>query len=199
MTIDWTAELLLQLTWHWENQLRPRLSGLTDEEYLWEPAVDCWSVRPRGEATTPMAVGGGDWVLDFALPEPDPAPITTIAWRICHLLVGVLGSRNASHFGGPPVDYPSYHYPPRAQDALDQLDQMYRAWVAGVGALGPGDLAQPCGEDAFEESTMAALILHIHRELIHHGAEIAVLRDLYAWRPPVGPGDLASQVARPHA
>ena len=30
---------------------------------------------------------------------------------------------------------------------------------------------------------MAALILHIHRELIHHGAEIALLRDLYAWRP----------------
>ncbi len=29
----------------------------------------------------------------------------------------------------------------------------------------------------------AALVLHIHRELIHHGAEIALLRDLYAHRP----------------
>jgi hypothetical protein len=29
---------------------------------------------------------------------------------------------------------------------------------------------------------MAALILHIHREVIHHGAEISLLRDLYAWR-----------------
>jgi hypothetical protein len=28
----------------------------------------------------------------------------------------------------------------------------------------------------------AALILHIHRELIHHGAEIALLRDLYRHR-----------------
>jgi hypothetical protein len=27
---------------------------------------------------------------------------------------------------------------------------------------------------------MAALVLHIHREAIHHGAEIALLRDLYA-------------------
>jgi len=26
---------------------------------------------------------------------------------------------------------------------------------------------------------MAALILHIHREVIHHGAEIALLRILY--------------------
>jgi hypothetical protein len=31
------TELLEQLTWHWTNQLRPRLDGLTDEEYLWEP------------------------------------------------------------------------------------------------------------------------------------------------------------------
>ena len=182
MSVDWNTDLLLQLTWHWENHVRPRLSGLTDEEYLWEPVAGCWSVRPRETATTPMAVGGGDWVLDFALPEPKPAPVTTIAWRIGHLLVGVFGSRNASHFGGPPVDYPSYLYPSRAQDALDQLDRMYDAWVAGVRALGPDDLARPCGELHFETSTMAALILHIHREVIHHCAEIALLRDLYAWR-----------------
>jgi len=31
----------------------------------------------------------------------------------------------------------------------------------------------------------AALILHINREAIHHGAEIALLRDLYAHRPEV--------------
>jgi hypothetical protein len=31
---------------------------------------------------------------------------------------------------------------------------------------------------------MAALVLHINREAIHHGAEIAVLRDLYRWRRP---------------
>jgi hypothetical protein len=30
---------------------------------------------------------------------------------------------------------------------------------------------------------MAALVLHIHREAIHHGAEIALLRDLYRARP----------------
>ena len=26
---------------------------------------------------------------------------------------------------------------------------------------------------------MAALVLHIHREVIHHGAEVSLLRDLY--------------------
>ncbi|WP_220378157.1 hypothetical protein [Streptomyces sp. 3212.3] len=36
-----------QLTWHWEYQLRPRLSGLEDAEYLWEPTDNCWSLRRR--------------------------------------------------------------------------------------------------------------------------------------------------------
>ena len=29
---------------------------------------------------------------------------------------------------------------------------------------------------------MAGLVLHIHREVIHHGAEVSLLRDLYHWR-----------------
>lgn len=37
--------------------------------------------------------------------EPDPPPVTTIAWRFGHVIVGVLGARLSSHFGGPPVDY----------------------------------------------------------------------------------------------
>ncbi len=57
--IDWNAELRSQLEWHWTNQLRPRLAGLTDEEYFWEPVSGCWNIRPRGESTAPIAVGGG--------------------------------------------------------------------------------------------------------------------------------------------
>lgn len=42
-----------------------RLTGLGDEEYLWEPVPGCWSIRRRGEAATPRAFGPGEWVLDF--------------------------------------------------------------------------------------------------------------------------------------
>ena len=35
--IDWNRELVDQLDWHWNHHLRPRLDGLTDNEYLWEP------------------------------------------------------------------------------------------------------------------------------------------------------------------
>ena len=34
----------------------------------------------------------------------------------------------------------------------------------------------------FADDPMAELILHINREVMHHGGEIGVLRDLYAHR-----------------
>jgi hypothetical protein len=81
-------ELLVeQLTYRWDSQARPRLAGLTDEEYLWEPAPNAWSLRRRGEARSAMAAGGGEWLLDFEFPEPEPSPIPTIAcdlYRAAH-------------------------------------------------------------------------------------------------------------------
>ena len=57
-------------------------------------------------------------------------------------------------------------------------------WSAGVCELGVAGLARPCGPAGgeFRDRPMAALVLHVQRELIHHGAEIALLRDLYAHR-----------------
>ncbi|MFE7751117.1 DinB family protein [Streptomyces sp. NPDC057428] len=46
-----------------------RLTGLGDEEYLWEPVAGCWSIRRRGEAVTPRAYGPGEWVLDQGAPD----------------------------------------------------------------------------------------------------------------------------------
>lgn len=184
MGTDLTAELLDQLTWHWDNQLRPRLSGLTDEEYLWEPVAGCWNVRHRGTSTAAMAAGSGDMTIDFAFPQPEPAPVTTIAWRIGHIVVGVFGARIAGHFGGPEIDYFTHDYPASAAEALDQLDEQYAAWCAGVRSLDTDALAAPCGpaEGPWADRSMTTLVLHINREAIHHGAEIALLRDLYAHR-----------------
>jgi hypothetical protein len=182
--VDWTTELLAQLRFHWDTALRPPLTSLADGEYHWEPVAGCWGVRPRGTQRTDQAAGGGDMVIDFAFPQPAPAPVTTIAWRLGHMIVGVFGMRTASHFGGPPMDYASFHYAATATEALAQLDEGYARWTAGVAALDAEDLAAPCGpaEGPYAEKPMATLILHIHREVIHHGAEVALLRDLYRGR-----------------
>jgi hypothetical protein len=184
MAPDWKAELSSQLTWHWDHHVRPRLDGLTDDEYFWEPVAGCWSIRPRAEAQTPMAAGAGDLVIDFAYPEPIPTPVTTIAWRLGHVIVGVFGQRNAAHFAGPPVDYGSTVWPPTAADALAAIDTAYARWTAGVAALDADRLAAPVGpaEGPWSELPFAALVLHINRETIHHLAEVLLLRDLYRAR-----------------
>jgi DinB superfamily len=128
---DWSTRLVDQLDWHWQHQLRPRLDGLTDNEYFWEPTTGCWSVRPRGTSTAPIQAGSGAFTIDFAMPEPDPPPVTTIAWRLGHLIVGVLGSRASNHFGAGGVDYETFDYAGTAVGALGQLDEMYDAWVQG--------------------------------------------------------------------
>jgi DinB family protein len=181
MDMDWTVQLVDQLDWHWEHQLRPRMSGISDAEYLWEPVDDAWSVRPRGQSTSPGAMGSGEYTMDYGFPVPTPAPLTTIAWRLAHLIVGVLGKRNAAHFEGSPVDYETFQYAPTAAQALHQLDNAYVTWTTGVRSLGADGLVSPCGsaEGPFASYPMAALVLHINREVIHHGAEIALLRDLY--------------------
>lgn len=179
--LRWTHRLLEQLSWHWDNHFRPRLQGLTDDEYLWEPVAGCWSIRRRQDAVTPMAAGGGDLVADFAWPEPVPPPVTTVAWRLAHLIVGVFGSRNATHFGGPPADYQTWRYAGDAATALAQLDDAYSRWVAGVRTLDEDGLERPVGsgEGEWAAAPYAELVLHISREAIHHGAEILLLRDLY--------------------
>src|SRR3984885_15723066 len=110
MDINWNEELLSQLEWHWEHQLRPRLDGLADGEYFWQPAPGSWTISTRGASTAPISVGAGDFTMDYAIPSPEPEPVTTIAWRLAHIIVGVFGSRNASHFDGPPASYDPFTY-----------------------------------------------------------------------------------------
>jgi hypothetical protein len=182
MTQKRNTELVQQLGWHWTNQLRPRLDGLADEEYLWEPVPGAWNLRPRGQARTKRFGGSGETVVEFAWPEPVPAPVTTIAWRLAHVIVGVFGERNASHFGGPPTSYDDHDYAATAKRALEQLDEQYERWVTGVRSLGEEGLDRPVGpaEGPWADSPYSELVLHINREVIHHGAEIALLRDLWA-------------------
>lgn len=173
MTKNLTDELVEQLDFHWQGALRPRLEGLTDDEYFFEPVPDCWTVHRDGG-------------IDFAYPPPQPEPFTTIAWRMAHIIIGVFAARTHSHFGGPPADYQTWDYATDADTALRQLDDAYAGWITGVRGLDEADLAKPCGpaEGPYADEPMITLVLHINREAIHHGAEIACIRDLYAHTHP---------------
>lgn len=68
--MTWSADLIDQLDFYWTVHFRPRLEGLTDAEYRWEPVPGMWSVRPDA---------AGRLVADFLVPEPPIPPVTTIA------------------------------------------------------------------------------------------------------------------------
>jgi hypothetical protein len=186
----WNERLLEQLTWHWDHHVRPRLDGLSDAEYLWEPVPGCWNLHPQPDGTV---------TVDFVFPEPEPAPVTTIAWRLGHLIVGVFGHRNESHFGGRHIDYTDYEWQATAKEALDVLDEVYGTWVDGVRSLGDEGLSRRCGpaEGPFAEHTLADLVVHINREAIHHAAEVLTLRDLYR-AAHAAPITVAGSGGRPH-
>ena len=168
---------------------RARLAGLTDEEHLWEPVPGCWSVRRRGRSTTPGAYGAGDWVLDFG-GEPDPAPVTTIAWRIGHL-TSMFHGRWEWTFGSrsvpPEVDTA---FTPVAAEALEQLWAGARRWADAVAGLTEEQLDVvgfgqfPRGLDP--QLPIVSIVWWMNREFIHHAAEVALLRDLHRWRARPG-------------
>lgn len=181
--MTWAEELADQLDSYWREHLWPRVAGLTDEEYLWQPVPGMWTLRPDAEGVVRA---------DFRFPEPPIPPATTIAWRLDHVAREVLGKRAAAFFGGSPADavadadmFDDRHWPqPRPLDAagaLAQLQQAYALWHAGVSGLTDETMQRPLGPRgaAYADDSVARLVLHINREVMAHGAEICLLRDLY--------------------
>jgi DinB superfamily len=180
VNVDWNGEVVDQIEAHWRHQLRPRLSGLTDDEYFWQPVSDCWTISRRGASPAPISLGAGEFTMDFGQ-QNGPEPVTTIAWRLAHLIVG-LAETNGTHFGGPPADVATFEFAGTANEALRQLDHEYEMWVEGVRGLGDAGLARPQGPAAppeFADAPMAKLIMYTSVEVIHHGAEICLVRDLH--------------------
>jgi hypothetical protein len=186
--VDWNVELVEQLDAHWRDQLRPRLNGLTDDEYFWQPVPHCWTISRRGASSAPISWGAGEFTMDFGEPPSDHERVTTIGWRLAHLIVG-FAETNGTHFGAAPTSPATFRYAGTADEALDQLDETHATWVEGVRSLGQAGLAGPQGPTQpreFADAPVARLVLYTNLEVIHHGAEISLLRDLYRARGSLG-------------
>ncbi len=164
--------------------LRERLDGLTDAEYFWEPVANCWSVRRRAEATT-TGIGLDEWVFENDGSDPTPAPITTIAWRLCHIVAGQM-TRCDYTFGAKSLAENEIEFPGNAEAALAFLERSHQAWRAGLATLTDADLdvvglsSYPHGLDT--QLAFGPLFWWTNCELIHHGGEIGLLRDLWQFR-----------------
>ena len=155
-------------------RLAKRLEGMSDEEYFWEPVPDCWTIRPNGDGTF---TGDGGFVFD-ATP-----PVTTIAWRLSHICDCLSADRCATLLGLDPT--PGAHVQvlqtASADEAIAVVARSFDTWRGYVDAVDADTLWEACGPAAgiYAEYSRASFVLHIIDELIHHGAEVGVLRDLY--------------------
>ena len=162
-------------------RLCERFDGLSDDEYLWEPVDQCWSIRQQQD---------GNWVSDGAPERLDREPFTTIAWRLWHLIDMYGENRAPDWLGVPPqgdaigLDDPDGAPPPTAAAALELLERAHSRWDAHLALADDELLAAQIGSVAgpWAESSKAAYVLHMLDEFVHHGAEISLLRDLWYWK-----------------
>ena len=170
------ADVVDSLDQTWE-QLDNRLRGMTSAEYLWEPSPGCWSVRDTGDGRTAVA--------DRSDTDPDPAPLTTIAWRMWHIAVDCLDSYSRRRFGTTGTGLEGAQWVSDVEDARTLLTQAWHGFRDPIAEGSPDQLMEPLGSawGSYQKHSTLALALHAQREVTHHGAEIALLRDLYRGRP----------------
>jgi DinB family protein len=158
-------------------RLHDRVAGLTDDEYFWEPADDCMTVRRQADG---RYLADNDARPEF--PPPAEPRVTTIAWRLAHITTLLSDDRNAHWLGLPPT--PGAYEPPTAAtaaDAIATLERAYAVFRSYVDAATDEGLWQTMGEIAgpYHDATRIGFVLHELDEFVHHGAEIGLLRDLY--------------------
>jgi uncharacterized damage-inducible protein DinB len=155
---------------HVYQRLRDRVADLDDAEYLWEPVAEMWTVREVD----------GKWVADWARPDPVPAPVTTIAWRVWHI-ADCLASYVAPHLGEWPLPGEFRDWCGDADTARRRLETAHAAFRDRITERGEDFLHSPLGEKwgPYADSSWADLVLHAMDEVAHHGAEVGLLRDLY--------------------
>jgi hypothetical protein len=176
-----------QIDWWWTRLFRPRLDGLTDDELWWKPVEDAW---------TPQR--GDDGAFHYDWPPGSrgeaPQPFTALSWRLCHLALPCLAGWSLSYEGAedPPPQMLALEFPETADEVVALVEHWWGRWRTAIAALDDDRLFAPLSSTGFtvdapvmrlgRDDPLLHHVLHQHRELLHHGAEVNLLRDLYRSR-----------------
>jgi hypothetical protein len=184
---DWTilqrptamAMVRGQLEFSW-SELAQRLRTISQEQLDWAPAPGTLRVVRRGGERTARTLGSGEWVAEW--PDSDDAPgPRTIGWLVGHLTEAFF-ERWEWTFGDHQRRREHAELSGEVKDAVAGLTRWVTAWRDGIRGL-EEDAVMTVGLSSATEIEASApfghLVLHMNRELIHHGAEICVLQDLY--------------------
>lgn len=149
--MDSAQQDMIDLVEHAGRRLTDRMTGLTDDEWAWQPVP-------------------GD-------------PEVTIRWRLDHVVDTLTDARNRTWLGLGPSARPAPRPAASAAAARTALEDAVQALIDDARELGDaasgtlGEVAGPYGA-----ATRRSFVLYLADELIHHGAEAALLRDLAAVR-----------------
>lgn len=155
--------------------LTERLTGLTDDEYLWEPAPEVWTVRMTPDGPKPDREG---WP-----PTAEAAPPRTLAWSVGHLGHG--HALRADYLvGGHAMRAEDLTWPMTAAEGIAFMTSGLAAWRNGLEQMTDADL-DTVGRSAFPHGLdptlpLIEIVWWVNKELIFHAAEIWFVRDLYA-------------------
>ena len=153
------------------------VTGLTDDEFFWEPCAGCWTVHRRSETRAASADGSGEWVIDYVLPEPEPAPVTTIAWRLVH--IAVCNYVYWDYAFGPATASFDLEMPGNASDAVAWLDASQAPLTEALASTTDEGLDELRLTNWGERVPTSRIFTILIDEQVHHAAEVSLLRDLY--------------------
>jgi len=156
------------------------LSGVSDEEFFWEPVAGCWTVHRRSESRGVSADGSGEWVIDYDPAQPKPAPFTTIAWRTVHI-AGANYLYWEYAFGSASLTF-DLDLPGNVADATKWLSDSQRPLTQTLASLSDSDLDEIVRHNSGQQWPVHRIFATLINEQVHHGAEISLLRDLYRYR-----------------
>jgi hypothetical protein len=164
-------ELLTSATDAAYGRLRKRLDGLTDDEFFWEPVAGCWTIHQDG---------GGRWTYDYAIPEPSPAPATTIGWQVVHLATTKVIYHEWA-FGPARLTFPDLDIPHTAAGAVAMLERGHALLGDDLRALTEAGFDEPVRTNwgGLWPAWRIFQVMADHDAL--HGGAIGCLRDLYRW------------------
>jgi len=165
------AELLMATMRESYARLRARIDGLTDEEFFWQPVQNSWTIYED----TP-----GHWTYHYAIPEPKPAPTTTIGWQIVHIATSKVMYHEYA-FGAARLTFPQIEIPSTAQGAIKLLSDGHQLLVDDLRGTQDPLLDEPRKTNWGEMWPAWRIFTTMIDHDAFHGGTIGYLRDLYYW------------------
>ena len=153
------------------SRLRGRLDGLTDDEFFWQPVPGAWTIYEDRS---------GRWTYHYEIPDPDPAPVTTIGWQVVHIATCKVMYHEWA-YGPGRLTFPDIDIPSDARGAIELLETGHRLLRSDLNSESEETLDQPRKTNWGELWPAWRIFTEMTDHDALHCGTIGSLRDLYYW------------------